>query len=150
MSLTVLLDAGPHGMVTNPKSSSETEECKDWLASLVFRGAEVAIPEIVDYEVRRELLRAGKIKGLARLDALKTLLGCIPITTPVMLKAAEFWAAARKLGKQSAHDASLDADMILAAQAAVLSGDGSEAVIATTNVRHLGLFAVARMWRNIG
>ncbi|MEX2261699.1 MAG: hypothetical protein WD696_07095 [Bryobacteraceae bacterium] len=43
------------------------------------------IPEIADYEVRRELLRAGKEKGLGRLDAL-------PITTPVMLKAAEFWA----------------------------------------------------------
>jgi len=56
MSLTVLLDAGPLGMVTNPKSSSETEECKDWLASLVFKGVEVVIPEIVDYEVRRELL----------------------------------------------------------------------------------------------
>jgi len=149
MSLTVLLDAGPLGMVTNPKSSSETEECKDWLASLVFRGAEVAIPEIVDYEVRRELLRAGKIKGLARLDALKTMLAYIPITTPVMLKAAEFWAAARRLGNKSADDASLDADMILAAQADVLSRDGSGAVIATTNVRHLDLFAAARMWKHI-
>jgi predicted nucleic acid-binding protein len=149
MSLTVLLDAGPLGMVTNPKSSSETEQCKDWRASLVFRGAEVAIPEIVDYEVRRELLRAGKIKGLARLDALKTMLTYIPITTLVMLKAAEFWAAARRLGKKSADDASLDADMILAAQADVLSRDGSEAVIATTNVRHLDLFAAARMWKYI-
>jgi predicted nucleic acid-binding protein len=149
MSLTVLLDAGPLGMVTNPKSSSETEECKDWLASLVFKGVEVVIPEIVDYEVRRELLRADKIKGLARLDALKTMLAYIPITTPVMLKAAEFWAAARKLGQKSADDASLDADMILAAQAVLLSRDGSEAVIATTNVRHLDLFAVARMWKHI-
>jgi hypothetical protein len=107
------------------------------------------IPEIADYEVRRELLRAGKGAGIGGLDALKSMLGYAPITTPVMLKAAEFWAAARKMGRQSANDASLDADMILAAQAAALAGDGEEAVIATTNVRHLVLFAPARVWREI-
>jgi hypothetical protein len=63
-----------------------------------------------------------------------------------MLKAAEFWAAARKMGRQSAGDASLDADMILAA----LVHDGDETVIATTNVRHLALFASTRIWREIG
>jgi hypothetical protein len=78
------------------------------------------------------------------------MLGYAPITTPVMLKAAEFWATARNLGRQSADDASLDADMILAAQAAVLVHDRDQTVIATTNVRHLGLFASARPWREIG
>src|ERR1017187_4997724 len=34
MSLIVLLDAGPLGMITNPKSSPENEACKNWLASL--------------------------------------------------------------------------------------------------------------------
>jgi hypothetical protein len=77
------------------------------------------------------------------------MLGSAPITTPVMLKAAEFWATARKLGRQSADDASLDADMILVAQAGALVRDGDETVIATTNVRHLALFASARMWREI-
>jgi len=100
--------------------------------------------------VRRELLRAGKDRGLGRLDALKSLLGYAPITTSVMLKAAEFWATARKLGRQSADDASLDADMILVAQAGALDRDGDETVIATTNVRHLALFASARIWREIG
>jgi hypothetical protein len=28
MSVIVLLDAGPLGMITNPKSSPENEECK--------------------------------------------------------------------------------------------------------------------------
>jgi hypothetical protein len=149
MSLIVLLDAGPLGMITNPKSSPENEACKNWLASLAYNGVEVVIPEIADYEVRRELLRAGKDRGLSRLDALKGMLGYAPITTPVMLKAAEFWATARNLGRQSADDASLDADMILAAQAAVLVHDRDETVIATTNVRHLGLFASARTWREI-
>ena len=83
MSMIFLLDAGPLGMITNPKSSPENEACKNWLACLAYNGVEVVIPEIADYEVRRELLRA-----------------------------AEFWAAARRMGRQSADDSSLDADMI--------------------------------------
>jgi predicted nucleic acid-binding protein len=150
MSLIVLLDASPLGMITNPKSSPENEACKNWLARLASNGAEIVIPEIADYEVRRELLRAGKARGLGRLDALKGMLGYAPITTPVMLKAAEFWATARKMGRQSADDASLDADMILVAQAGALVRDGDETVIATTNVRHLTLFASTRIWREIG
>jgi hypothetical protein len=67
----------------------------------------VVVPEIEDYEVRRELLRAGKDSGLGRLDAFKALLSYAPITTPVMLKAAEFWATARTMGRHSADDASL-------------------------------------------
>jgi hypothetical protein len=150
MSLIVLLDAGPLGMITNPKSSPENEACKNWLASLAYNGIEIVIPEIADYEVRRELLRAGKQRGIGRLNALKGMLGYAPITTPVMLKAAEFWASARKMGRQSADDASLDADMILAAQAGATVRAGDQTVIATTNVRHLALFASARIWREIG
>jgi hypothetical protein len=88
--MIVLLDAGPLGMITNPKSSPENEACKDRLAHLASRGFDVVIPEIADYEVRRELLRAGKDRGLARLDALKGMLGYAPITTPAMLKAQNF------------------------------------------------------------
>ena len=146
--MIVLLDAGPLGMITNPRSSPENEACKNWLASIASRGREVMIPEIADYEVRRELLRAGKEQGIKRLDALKSLLAYAPITTPVMLRAAAFWASARKMGRQSADDTSLDADMILAAQAATL-GDRDDVMIATTNIRHLALFATARAWREI-
>jgi predicted nucleic acid-binding protein len=148
VSLIVLLDASPLGMITNPKSSPENEACKNWLASIVSKGIEVIVPEIADYEVRRELLRAGKDQGLRRLDALRGMLSYAPITTPVMLRAAEFWATARRMGRQSADDSSLDADMILAAQAGELNRN--EAVIATTNVRHLGLFSKASRWSDIG
>ncbi len=148
--MIILLDAGPLGMITNPKSSPENEACKNWLASLAYNGVEVVIPEIADSEVRRELLRAGKDRGIGRLDALKGMLGYAPITTPVMLKAAEFWASARKMGRPSADDASLDADMILVAQAGILVREGDETVIATTNVRHLASFSSARIWRDIG
>jgi len=39
--------------------------------------------------------------------------------------------------------------MILAAQAVLLSSAEAEPVIATTNVRHLGLFAKAAEWDEI-
>jgi hypothetical protein len=150
VSLIVLLDAGPLGMITNPKSSPENEACKNWLPNLVAKGTEVVVPEIADYEVRRELIRAGKDRGLGRLDALKALLSYAPITTPVMLKAAEFWATARRMGRQSADETSLDADMILAAQAGAMDHGGGQIVVATTNTRHLALFSVARVWRDVG
>jgi hypothetical protein len=45
------------------------------------------------------------------------------------------------MGRQSADDASLDADTILVEQAGILVRDGDETVIATTNVRHLAWIA---------
>jgi hypothetical protein len=66
-----------------------------------------------------------------------------------MLKASEYWAMARNMGRQSAADASMDADMILAAEAAVPARDSGQTVIATTNVRYLALFSPARNWREI-
>jgi len=58
--------------------------------------AGVPVPEISEYEVRRELLRAGKSRGLSRLDQLARDLGYLPIITEVMRLAARFWADARK------------------------------------------------------
>lgn len=107
----VLLDAGPLGMVSHPRPTSEVAA---WLARLVAAGIDVLIPEIADYEVRRELLRAGRSRGIERLNQLKSSLGYVPITTEAMLRAAEFWADARRRGHQTAHDESLDADVILA------------------------------------
>jgi predicted nucleic acid-binding protein len=147
--MVVLLDASPLGLVTNPNESAETLQCSRWLESLLSNGIRVLVPEISDYEVRRELLRADKFRGLQRLDALKTRIGYLPITTQVMLVAANFWAQARKRGRPTAGEDDIDCDMILAAQAAGLSARGEHAVIATANVRHLSLFADARHWRDI-
>ena len=146
MTEVILLDAGPLGMITHPRQNREIAE---WLQSILDAGASVVIPEIADYEVRRELLRAGKDKGVERLDSLKEAVPYLPITTPAMLKAAALWARARNEGQPTADDKALDADVILAAQAALLSEEGASAVIATTNVGHLSRFADARHWREI-
>jgi predicted nucleic acid-binding protein len=144
MSDVVLLDAGPLGMISHPRA---TAEIVTWLARLVSSGVGVLIPEITDYEVRRELLRVGSTRGIERLNDLKKTLGFIPITSEAMLQAAAFWADARRRGRPTADDVSLDADVILAAQAATLTK--KEVVIASTNPKHLSRFVHAEHWQDI-
>jgi predicted nucleic acid-binding protein len=148
--MIVLLDSGPLGMVTNPRATHENLRCKQWLSELLSQGVRVLVPEITDYEVRRELLRARRSRGAAHLDQLKTALGYVPISTEAMLLAADFWAQARRAGEPTAPDLALDADVILAAQALVLERlEQDTVVIATTNVRHLSRFASAILWHDI-
>lgn len=58
--------------------------------SLLVAGAAVLVPEIADYEIRRELLRAGKTRSVTVLDQYKASLGYVPLTTEAMLQAAQF------------------------------------------------------------
>jgi toxin FitB len=146
MSRVVLLDAGPLGMVSHPRVDPVVSE---WLARLLWRKTVVCIPEIADCEVRRELVRANKPRGLARLDACKTRMGYVPLTTQTMLLAADLWAQMRRSGRPAADDTALDGDVILAAQARLLAANGSEVVVATTNVKHLSTLTDARVWSAI-
>jgi predicted nucleic acid-binding protein len=111
---------------------------------------QIVVPEIADYEVRRELLRARRTEGIARLDELGEQLGYLPVDGPVWRRAAELWATARARGFQTAHDKALDGDVILAAQALLACDAGFDATIATDNVAHLERFAPARSWESIG
>jgi len=146
MADVVLLDAGPLGMVSHPRVANEVVE---WLASLLASGTRVLVPEIADYEVRRELLRAGKTVGVTRLNELKVTLGYLPITTEAMLKAAGFWATTRRVGRPTSHEESLDADVILAGQAATYPHTELDVVVASTNPRHLSRFVTAKSWQDI-
>jgi predicted nucleic acid-binding protein len=149
MSKFILLDSTTLGLVSNPKATPANVACTLWAKSQIAKGIFVLVPEICDYEVRRELLRAGKKQGIANLDFIKVQFGYLPLTTPAMLKAAELWAQARRMGKPTAHNLRLDADVILAAQAALLIADGHDVTIATDNVAHLSLFVPAARWRDI-
>jgi predicted nucleic acid-binding protein len=142
--MVIVLDTGPVGMITNPNASATNRECYQWMEALVLQGVQVWVPEIADYEVRRELLRANKSRGLARLDLLKNSIGYLPLTTPIMLKAAELWAQARRSGTPTADPKALDCDVILAAQALAVQG-----IVATENVGHLSRFVDAKHWREI-
>lgn len=147
MKRFVLLDAGPLGLITNPKRSQQSIACNQWLQSLLLAGDHVMVPEITDYEVRRELRRARKVKGLQRLDDLIEAIEYLPLTTAIMRDAARLWAEIRQLGLPTAADHSLDGDVILAAQARSIPLDG--VMVATTNVGHLSRLVEAALWTDI-
>ena len=149
MSTLIVLDTGPLGMVTNPRATAHTAACHRWLAGLLARGVRVLIPEIADYELRRELLRAGKVAGLRRLDALVATMEYVPLTTGMMRHAAVLWAEARRQGRPTADAKALDGDVILAAQVILTAVDADEAIVATENVGHLARFVTAYPWREI-
>ena len=137
MSQAVLLDTGIIGLITNPKLSSESIACTRWLQMLITVDTRVILPEIADYEIRRELLQSNKIKGIKRLDDLANLIEYLPITTKAMRQAAFLWVQARQQGQPTAGDKTIDGDMILISQALTMSID---VIIATTNVGHLSRF----------
>jgi predicted nucleic acid-binding protein len=149
VSQLILLDSGPLGLVTNPREGDQSRRCNEWLWLVLDGGSRVMVPEIADYEVRRDLTRAGRPKGIARLDLLAEQLGSLPVTTAVWRRAAELWARARTEGDPTAADAALDADVILAAQAQLAAEDAFEVIVVTTNVGHPGRFVAARPWESV-
>jgi predicted nucleic acid-binding protein len=147
VSSVVLLDAGPLGLLAHTRVSPVVLACRQWLTGLTAAGRRVIVPEITDFEVRRELLRIRQFRGVGRLDALAVQLEYLPLTTTAMRRAAELWAMARQQGQPTAADTDLDADVILAAQAQTLGV--ASVLIATTNIGHLTRLVPAELWQNI-
>ncbi len=149
MSRFVLLDSGPLGLVIGPHKLAGANACRAWMERLLTAGVTTRVPDIADYEVRRELLRARRMTGVQQLDALRVCIGHLAVTTETLLLAAEFWAHLRQQGKPTAANTALDGDVILAAQSALLIGMGYSVIIATTNVGHFSRMVPAEEWQNI-
>ena len=146
----VFLDSAPLGLVTlRARKSAEGDNCRAWLEALVSKGIRVYIPEIINYEVRRELLRANKQEGIRRLNTLTRVAEYLPVTTQALRLAAGMWADARQRGIITSHPKALDVDVILCAQALSLGIAPDTYVIATSNVSHLQHFAPAQEWEKI-
>jgi predicted nucleic acid-binding protein len=140
MARIILLDTTPLGSLCRPRGHLRGDDCRLWLNAIRSSGIIVMLPEIADYEVRRELIRLGSRAGLVRLDNLTSTTPYDPLTTPILRKAAEFWADLRQRGLPTAGDESLDADAILAAHAALIGRPGDAVTLATSNLRHLAHF----------
>jgi predicted nucleic acid-binding protein len=148
--MIVLLDTGPLGLVTNPRATTHNDACRAWMATLAQAGVRIIVPEIADYELRRELLRLGRTRGLAYLDRLEASAEYAPITTAIIRRAAELWADARRGGAPTAPTLALDGDVILGAQAQLLAiQENDRLIIATTNPGHLSRYAEAELWHTI-
>ncbi|MDP7098215.1 MAG: hypothetical protein QF511_06825 [Rhodospirillales bacterium] len=146
MVKVVVLDVGTLSMATHPAPNAKFNK---WLKEVLSAKIELRVPEISDYELRRELIRSEKTNSLAKLDKFSNAVGYVPIDTKAMKLAAEFWADLRNKDQPTADDKSLDADVILAAQAVCLIDDGYEPIVATNNVRHLARLTDADRWENL-
>ena len=154
MARLILLDSGPLGLIVRAPGRPHAARCLTWLRAILATGAVVVIPDIVHYEVRRELLRIRAVGSLRRLDyALDPSSGLdhLVVTTDAIIKAAEFWAFLRQSGIPTASPDALDADAILAGQAALAGLPGDTVTIATTNLLHLSRFPGidAQIWDQI-
>jgi hypothetical protein len=143
MARLILLDSGPLGMIVRAPSKPQVVRCLAWLKTVLAGGAVVVIPDIAHYEVRRELLRIRAVGSLRRLNyALDPSSGLdhLALTTDAIIKTAEFWAFLRLSGIPTASPDALDADAILAGQAALAGQPGDTVTVATTNLAHVNRF----------
>ncbi|MCH7885197.1 MAG: PIN domain-containing protein, partial [Planctomycetes bacterium] len=129
-------------MVTNPRWNKDALE---WFRAMRESDREVMIPEITDYELRRNLILEEMEASIQRLDKLKALLIYLPIDTRAMLQAAQFWADSRSRHTPTGHPKELDGDAILAAQA-----KQAGAIVVTDNVGHLSQFVETKKWSEMG
>ncbi len=145
----IVLDSSPLGLLTNPASNAEVIAINQWSFECIKAGYQIYIPEVIDYEHRRELVRAGKSKSIELLDSLKDIFFYLPITTSVMLQAADLWAHVRHHGLPTSDPTKLDIDVILCAQSLDLIVPADSLVVATSNVSHISRFVAAEFWSNI-
>jgi hypothetical protein len=154
MARLILLDSGPLGLIVRAPSKPQVVRCVTWLKTISATGATVVLPEIAHYEVRVELFRlraVGSIRCLKRYLDPSRGLEYLTLTTDAIIKAAEHWAFLRQSGIPTASPDALDADAILAGQAALAGRPGDTVTIATTNLAHLSRFPGidAQIWDQI-
>ena len=140
----VVLDSTPLGILSNPRPTPAVLQCQRWAAGLAAGGCRVIVPELADYEVRRELLLNILTRSIRLLDGLAVKFEYLPLTTRVYRRAAELWADARRRGRPTAHPHDLDCDVLIAAQAIKLHLPN--VVVATGNLAHLRQYVAAELW----
>lgn len=149
--MIIILDSGIISTLCKQLNIPEVVECQKWFQRLNARGAYFTASELCDYEVRRELIRRYKLDEVQKLDELRKEIDFLPLTHEVILKASKLWAKARENHKPTSNLKNIDIDMFISAQWEILKEDcpGQHVIIATTNTKHLKLFAEAEEWENI-
>jgi toxin FitB len=150
LTRVIILDAGPLSELVHQR---ERPGITKWLRMQLALGVDVKIPDICDYEVRRELIHKDFQKSINNLDYLRSFISPMILTSEIMFAAAGLWADMRKKGLSTSPPEALDGDVILAALARSVEVQFDEVIIATTNVRHLIRFATQKMtakrWEDI-
>ncbi len=152
--VAIVLDTTPLGLLTQKKDVPEAEDCRAWYRELINFGCLFFVPEIADYELRREFLRQGNANAVTRLQIFNAAVTgqYLPLTTSAVHLAATLWARGRNQGKTTAPPEALDADALIAAQANLLNPAAfglTAVIIATANVGHLSALTNAVSWSEI-
>lgn len=138
-----MLDSGPLGELLR-RSQKANPKSRLIFLEAVARGRRFILAEIVDYELRRNLLLEELTGSLNRLDDMKKHMTYAPLNTAIMQRAAALWAEARRGGLPTADRHALDGDVILAAQA-----QAAGAAVITDNPKHLGRFVKTLSWGDL-
>jgi len=148
--MNIVLDSCILGKLCHPKSE-ENKPIALFIIKLLEKynkDVNIIIPEISDYELRRELIRLAKknnnYTSINRLDQFKKELEYLPLNTKTIQKAAELWAEARICGKKTCDNKALDGDVIISAQTLEVNG-----TIITTNTKHFSMFVAAKTFEEI-
>jgi predicted nucleic acid-binding protein len=137
-----MLDTGVLGAICHPRKHADV---KLWFRGIVrIGGHDVFLPEVADFELRRELLRLGATASLRELDRLPSEVGYVPIDTAMMRDAAALWAILWNAGQPIGSADALGADVILAAQARAAG-----ATMITDNPSHLGRMVPVAAWKDV-
>jgi hypothetical protein len=143
MARLILLDSGPLGLNVRAPSKPQVVRCVTWMKAISATGGSIIIPEIAHYELRPELFRIRAVASSQRLERYldpSSGLAHLTLTTEAIIKAAEYWGFLRHSGLATASPDALDADAILASQAALVGHPGDTVTFATTNLAHLSRF----------
>lgn len=154
--MIVFLDTNILGKLANPNKLPEALECQAWFERMFARGVYLVSSELCFYEVKRGLILSvqsgGTTRGIEKLMELAPFIEFFEVDRSVVELAAELWARGRLRGQPTADEKNIDIDTIIMAHWQLLADNfpGQNVTIATTNVRHLSLFAEAKEWQNIG
>jgi hypothetical protein len=142
----IVFDSDPTGLVCHEPGNPDGEALRNWMFKEWSDGATIIVPAIIDYEVRRELIRKEFTDSLKRLDAFYAdkKLWLLSIKDSAMQTAARLWAEARRRGEPTAHEQAVDCDVILSAQAMDYCTDADDWWILTENVGHIARYVGAR------
>ncbi|BAZ09904.1 hypothetical protein NIES4071_17180 [Calothrix sp. NIES-4071] len=152
--MIVFIDSGVLGVLATPIKSDEASICEQWVYGLLAKGVDVCSSQLCDYEVRRSMVLEARKNphsdNISSSDELQDMINFLPVTSEVLIQAAELWASARSQGTPTGDNKSLD-DMIICDYWQMLREEsrGRYIVIATNNVEYLGRFAESQLWINI-
>lgn len=137
MSHLILLDSAPLGYLCNPRNIEKTRFFKNKLKDLEVI---LYLPEIIDYELRRNLELEGFSKSINLLDQFRQRHQILWLESDDFLKAAELWSWCRKEGYATTENKGIDIDVILVSQALSQLRNFYKVIILTADIGDLSIF----------